>query len=247
MKRNYLLILCVCLGIIFLPMKSRGQLGNESPIPYFRYSATAGLGATLLYGDLERHPVGPAIYLNWNYFLTHGLSIGVEFQEGLLWGEDWVLTDGIRRRALNFYHAGIFGFNFQPIKFMQDDHLRRIEYRQSWARRAVNSIFVGAGMGLTYNLQWNRQRVVDVNDDVLPAHDGKDRGVSYIVTTHAGIELPLHSLKPDLLDSYIWNLVIRGQLGLALNDELDGYSGTYPGNDDRDVYGLLSIGINLRF
>jgi len=259
MRRDYLFILYAFFGIVFCPYFSYSQFGNESPIPYFRYSATAGLGATQLYGDLDKRQVGPALYLRWNYFLTHGISIGLEFQEGLLLGKDLAETDGVVRKATNLFHSAIVGVNFQPIKYLQDDHLRRIEYRQSFGRRALNSVYVGAGVGALYNLQWDKRRVrgpvqsTDGNgntitvENVLPAHQGSNHGLSYIISTNLGIELPLHSLKPDLLDSYVWNLVVNGQLNFSLDDELDGYSGAYPGNENRDVYGLLSVGVNLRF
>ncbi|RQP13113.1 hypothetical protein [Parapedobacter defluvii] len=244
-----------CLFILFIsafPFWGHAQFGNESPIPYFRYSVTAGLGPTLLYGDLEKRQVGGAVYLRGNYFLTHGVSLGLELQEGLLRGKD----ENERRKATNLFHTAVLGVNFQPIKFLQDDHLRRIEYRESFGKRALNSIYVGAGMGVLYSLQWEGQRTkpsvgTPDNGNSVPQQDlimqGRKNGVSYLVSTNVGIELPLHSLKPDLLDSYVWNLVVNGQLNFSLDDELDGYSGAYEGNEHRDVYGLLSIGVNLRF
>ena len=256
MKRIYLF---VALCIFTTPLLTKAQFSDESPIPYFRYSATFGTGVTQLYGDLDKSQLGPAIYLKGNYFLTHGLSIGLELQEGLLRGEDELLDNGLRRKSVNIFHSAIIGVNFQPFKYFQDDHLRRIEYRDSYGKRVLNSAYVGAGMGVLYNLQWNKDRAsgpvgsTDANGNtitintVLPTHQGNNYGLSYLVSTNLGFELPLHSLKPNLLDSYIWNLVVNGQLNFSLDDELDGYSGTYPGNDNKDVYGFLSIGVNLRF
>ncbi len=231
-----------CLLVFLFPPLIKAQFGDESPIPYFRYSVTGGLGPTLLYGDLDSKQVGGAVYLKGNYFLAHGVSIGLELQEGLLRGTDETYIGNSLRETNNFYHAGILGVTFQPFKYFQDDHLRRIEFRESYGKRVLNSAFVGAGMGALYSLQWSKNR-----DWVQPAHHGNDQGFSYIVSTNAGLELPLHSLKPNLLDSYIWNLVARAQLNFSLDDELDGYSGNYPGNDRKDVYGLFSIGVNLRF
>ena len=249
----------VLLCMLAFPYVGYSQFGNESPVPYFRYSVTAGLGVTQLHGDLDKRQIGGAGYLRGNYFLTHGLSVELELQEGLLRGRNGFLTDSVERKTTNLYHAAIIGVRFQPIKFLQDDHLRRIEYRQSFGRRTLNSVYVGAGMGVLYSLQWDKQRAVgevittDNNDQdilvntVLPAHQGNNHGLSYIVSTNIGFELPLHSLKPDLLDSYVWNLVVNGQVNFSLDDELDGYSGDYVGNKHRDLYGLLSIGVNLRF
>lgn len=42
--------------LVLLPFFSNAQFGNESPIPYFRYSVTAGVGANQLYGDLDLRP-----------------------------------------------------------------------------------------------------------------------------------------------------------------------------------------------
>jgi len=237
MRRSCLFILLVSA----FPLFSRAQFGNESPIPYFRYSVTAGGGPTLLYGDLERRQVGVAAYVRGNYFITHGISLGLEIQEGFLRGKD----DDEVRKATNLYHSATLGFNFQPIKFLQDDHLRRIEYRESFGKRALNSVYLGAGMGALYSLQWDGQRTEPGTGN--PISEGRKKGVSYLVSTNVGIELPLHSLKPDLLDSYVWNLVVNGQVNFALDDELDGYSGAYADNEHRDVVGLLTIGVNLRF
>jgi len=240
------------LFVVVFPYFGRAQFGNESPIPYFRYSVSAGLGPTLMYGDLEKRQVGGAVYLRGNYFLTHGISLGLELQEGLLRGTD---EDNVRK-ATNLYHAAILGVNFQPIKFLQDDHLRRIEYRESFGKRALNSVYIGAGVGALYSLQWEGQRNEkpagpNNNNNTIPQGQlllqGSRQGVSYLVNTNLGIEIPLHNLKPDLLDSYIWNLVVNGQLNFSLDDELDGYSGAYTGNEHDDVYGLFTVGVNLRF
>ncbi len=258
MIRNCLIIA----GVFIFPFLVKAQLGNESPIPYFRYSATAGLGITQLYGSLDRQQISPAVYLKGNYFITHGLSVGMELQQGLLRSEDSVAVDGLRRRNVNLYHSVIFGVNFQPFKYYQDDHLRRIEYRESYGKRVRNSLYVGAGVGVLYNLQWDTNRArgpfsstdSDGNeimvDGVLPTHRGSNYGFSYLISTNAGFELPLHRLRPNLLDSYIWNLVVNGQINFSLDDELDGYSGVDPGSNNsnnRDIYGFLTIGINLRF
>src|SRR5690606_13114203 len=189
---------------------------------------------------------GGSLYLKGNYFLTHGVSIGLELQEGLLRGKDSSGTDGIARKTVNLYHGAILGVRFQPIKFLQNDHLRRIEYRESFGKRTLNSVYVGAGMRVLHSLQWDKERAYAAGE-VLPEHAGRNYGFSYIVSTDIGFEIPLHSLKPDLLDSYVWNLVVNGQFNFSLDDELDGYSGEYAGNEHRDVYGLLSLGVNLRF
>lgn len=138
--RRISLFAILCLAIPFL---GYSQFGNESPVPYFRYSVTGGLGANQLYGDLDKRQIGGGVYLRGNYFLTHGLSIGLELQEGLLRGKDSVETDGETRKAVNLYHTGILGVRFQPIKFLQDDHLRRVEYRESVVKRTLNSVYIG--------------------------------------------------------------------------------------------------------
>lgn len=253
----------IALCLFALPHASYAQFGNESPIPYFRYSATAGFGPALLYGDLDRRQIGGGVYLKGNYFVAHGISVGLELQQGLLRGADSAAISGTAadavRKANNLYHAAIFGVTFQPFKYFQDDHMRRIEYRESFGKRVLNSAYVGAGMGVLYNLQWDKRRAygpvestdgqgnIVIVERALAEHAGSNYGFSYLVSTNIGVELPLHRLKPDLLDSYIWNLVINGQLNFSLDDELDGYSGTYAGNEHKDAYGLFTIGINLRF
>lgn len=241
--RKLPLIAVLCFALPFL---GYSQFGNESPVPYFRYSVTGGLGPALLYGDLNKQQIGGSLYLKGNYFLTHGVSIGLELQEGLLRGKDSSGTDGIARKTVNLYHGAILGVRFQPIKFLQNDHLRRIEYRESFGKRTLNSVYVGAGMGVLHSLQWDKERAYAAGE-VLPEHAGRNYGFSYIVSTDIGFEIPLHSLKPDLLDSYVWNLVVNGQFNFSLDDELDGYSGIYPENTSRDSYALLSVGVNLRF
>src|SRR5690606_11272928 len=152
--RRILLFALLCFAV---PYVGYSQFGNESPIPYFRYSVSAGLGATQLYGDLDKRQIGGGVYLRGNYFLAHGLSIGLELQVGLLRGKDDLATDGVVRKATNLYHAATVGVRFQPIKYLQDDHIRRIEYRQSFGRRTLNSVYIGAGMGVLYSLQWDKR------------------------------------------------------------------------------------------
>ena len=231
----------ICFAFPFL---GYSQFGNESPIPYFRYSVTAGLGPNLLYADLDKRQIGGSVYARGNYFVTHGISVGLELQEGLLRGKD----ENEERKTVNLYHSATLGIRFQPIKYLQDDHLRRVEYRESFGKRTLNSVYVGAGVGILHSLQWDKQRAVDLNTgNVLPEHKGRDHGFSYIFSTDVGFEIPLHSLKPNLLDSYVWSLVVNGQANFSLDDELDGYSGDYAGNAHRDVFGLLTVGVNLRF
>ncbi|MEC3881273.1 hypothetical protein [Parapedobacter sp. 10938] len=254
-RLSLFILLCVA-----FPYLGFSQFGNESPVPYFRYSVTAGMGANQLYGDLDKRQIGGGVFLRGNYFLTHGVSIGLELQEGLLRGRDSIATDEVVRKATNLYHAAILGVRFQPIKFLQDDHQRRIEYRESVIKRTLNSVYVGAGIGVLHSLQWDKQRAVGqvettdpitgdsvLVESVLPAHKGRSHGFTYIVSTNVGFEIPLHSLKPNLLDSYVWNLVVNGQLNFALDDELDGYSGDYAGNKHQDIYAMLTLGVNLRF
>ena len=204
-----------------------------------------------MHSDLDKSQVGPSGYLRGDYFVRHGLSVALELQEGILRGVDSIPISGygITRQAIIFYHAATLGVRFQPVKFMQDNHLRRIEYRDSWGKRALSSAYIGLGMGAVYSVQWRSRRAMDnTSDRPYPEYTGKQRGLSYLVQGNIGIELPLHSLKPNLLDSYVWNLVINAQLNRALDDELDGYSGnTSENNDKNDGYGLLSVGVNLRF
>lgn len=253
---------------VLIPFVVNAQSGDESPIPYFRYSVTGGVGMTQLYSDLDHPQIGPSAYLRGNYFLTHGLSLGLELQEGLLRGKDDSPIDGgtlgpssmPNRNANNFYHAATLGVRFQPLKFLQEDHQRRIEYRESFAKRTLNSVYIGGSFGVLYSLQWNKQRIRAQSTDpvtgdpidgvyhVMPEYDGRDHGLSYMISTDIGFEIPLHSLKPNLLDSYIWNLVINAQMNYAFDDELDGYSREVPVNNTKnDSFGFLSLGVNLRF
>jgi|SRR5690606_32160208 hypothetical protein len=230
MKSIFPLLFCC---FFLLPYLVKAQSGTESPVPYFRYSATAGAGVAQLLGDSDQRRIGAAVYLRGNYFLTHGLSVGLELQEGLL------RAGGHEERGAeteNFFHTGVIGVTFQPVKFLQDDHLRRIEYRKSYGIRALESAYIGAGIGGIYSVQIK--------------HDGQLRdnmGLSYLFNANLGIELPLHSLKPNLLDSYIWNLIVNAQANFALDDELDRYHNQTAITESNDKYILLTVGVNLRF
>lgn len=174
--------------------------------------------------------------------------MGLEIQEGLLWGEDEVAVSDVVRKTRNFYHAAMFDVRFQPLKYMQDDHIRRSEYKHSYSQRVLSSAYAGVGVGVIYNLQWDQQRARNSETNVVDEyHEGTDYGLGYFLTTNIGFELPLHSLKPNLLDSYIWSIVVNGQANFAFDDHVDGYSGNYPENSSKDVFGVLSIGVNLRF
>lgn len=242
LERSYLLLL---FGV-FLPFFSTAQFVDDTSTPYFRYALTAGGGGNQLYGDLVNKPIGPSAYVRGAYFITHGLQVGVELQSGALRGEDDVQIDGMVRRALNRYHAGIIDVRFQPSQYFQEAHVRRTEYLHTYGRRVLNSAYLGLGGGSLYNLQWNRERP----QGELPEdshHYGKDEGFSFFVTGNVGFELPLHKLKPYLVDSRIWSLVVNGQANFAFDDEVDGYGGGGEVNTSKDVFGVVSIGVNVRF
>lgn len=231
--------------LLIIPFLSLSQSGG-SPIPYYRYAVSGGGGINFLYGDLNKKQIGGTVFLRGHYFVRHGLSIGLELQEGLLRSKEENVS--LPRRTENLYHAGIVSFRFQPFKYMQDDHMRRTEYRQSYGKRVLNTVYAGLGAGAIYNLQWNKQRAQDPNTDaILPGHEGSDSGLGYFFTTELGVEIPLHSLHPNRMDSHIWSILVNGQVNFALDDEIDGYSGGQPANTSNDVFGVVSIGLQLRF
>lgn len=234
---------------LLLPFLSSAQFGNESPIPYFRYSVTAGVGVNQLYGDLEKRPIGVARLIRGDYFITHGFSVALELQDGLLLGQDESAINETVRTTRNLYHSVILGVRFQPLKYMQDDHIRRSEYRHSYGKRVLSSVYGGAGFGVIYNLQWDRDRPVDTGTGTVtdPYHQGSNYGWGYLFSTNIGFELPLHSLNPNLVDSYVWSIVVNGQANFAFDDHVDRYSGKYPENNSNDVFGVLNLGVNLRF
>lgn len=294
------------LFLLATPFSGKAQLyADESPVPYFRYSATAGIGLTSLAGDLGIRNYKPAGFIRGNYFFFHGFSVGLEYQSGLLNAEDSgrqtlepnvlylgdyisLADPAVPRSARNYYHAVSLDARFQPVKFFQNDYIRRAEYREDYMRRVFNSVYVGVGVGIIHNRLHKSPRpqvfqvpldalgepIIDVSDpsavqtylvntlfpsnpDVYqdpqylpytPAeYQGSDAGFSYFLTTNFGLEFPLHSLRPNGLDSYIWNLVLNGQLNFAFDDHLDGYSGGYMTNTSNDAFGFVSIGVNLRF
>ena len=65
MMRRISLFALLCFAFPYL---GYSQFGNESPIPYFRYSVTAGLGANQLYGDLDKRQIGGGVYLRGELF-----------------------------------------------------------------------------------------------------------------------------------------------------------------------------------
>lgn len=227
------------------PLFCGAQFAHDSQVPHYRYSATAGLGGNLLNGDLKNKRIGPSAYLRGAYFVRHGIQVGAELQGGVLRAEDAQVTGGIVRRTLNQYYAGIIDVRFQPYRFFQKDHVRRNEPRQSLGKKVLHSVYAGAGVGAIYNQQWDRERPQDAEKN--SPHYGADQGLSLLFSTNLGFEVPLHKLDTYRLDSYIWSIVVNGQANFAFDDEVDGYSGQYSENTSKDVFGVLSIGVNLRF
>ncbi len=244
MVRHAFLLLLLCVA---LPLLTYAQFTNNSKVPHYRYVLAAGVGANQLEGDLSDKPVGPSAYVRGGYFIRHGIQAGVEVQGGILRAADGEAIAGIVRRTLNQYYAVILDARVQPYRFFQKDHIRRTEYRHTFGQRILHSAYVGAGLGAMLNQQWNGKRPAGIEDDEPNDHYGKDQSVSLFLSTSLGFEVPLHRLRPFLQDSFIWSVVVNGQANFAFDDEVDGYSGQYPKNTSKDVFGVLSVGVNLRF
>lgn len=227
MKRpKFYLLISIC--FVLYSTSSRAQRSAESSVPYFRYALSGGIGTASITGDLQKKRLGAGSFLRADYYFRHGLSIGIEGQEGILrsGGSNDVEVHPV---TLVFF-SGILGIRFEPLAFIQDDHDRRIMYRKSYLQKAANSAYIGGGIGGLFN--YTRSVAVTTYNN----------GTFFDVIYHTdiGVDLPLSKMHPYIVDSFFWYLNINGQLNFAADSGMDGF----PAKKDR--YGIFSVGVKLK-
>ena len=248
---------------VLFPMFLFAQ-GWESRIPYFRYSIGVDGGINQLYSDLEANkPIGPTARVRGAMFLIHGVELGVEAEVGLLKADNGASSLDSLRFAKNNYTKGSIGVRLYPLLFLQNNHDRRIEYRQGFGKKVLNRVYVGAGFGAIYNKQLGVHEEYSTQppqgSGLLPEpintkFSDQDRGFSFLTVLNAGVDIPLSSLNPNRVDFAIWslNFNVQSNIGTAKGkDIIDGWSA--PGLEEEpigkapDVYNVYSLGLKVAF
>ncbi|SFC55574.1 hypothetical protein SAMN05421747_11483 [Parapedobacter composti] len=226
MKKGLLFAVC-CISLSPY-LQIQAQPGNESPIPYYRYALSAGVGPAYMYGDLQKKHLGGGVFLRGDYFLRHGLSIGLEANQGVTRSGDQ--HDVAVYPVSIFFFSGLFNGRIYPLQFIQSDHDRRIMYRKSYLQKAINTAYVGAGVGAVFNLT--------TSDEVETYNNG--HLLSSFFHTDIGLDLPLSKYDPQMMDTFFWYVCLNAQLNFATNRGMDGFG------EERDRYGLFSVGFKLK-
>lgn len=227
MKRpKFYLLTIACL--ILYSTSSRAQYTVESPVPYFRYALSAGIGPASISGDLEKKRLGVGAFIRADYYLRHGLSIGIEGQEGILRSGDANDVD-VHPVTLLFF-AGMLSARLEPLAFIQSNHDRRVLYRKNYLQKVASTAYIGGGIGGLFN--FTRSTEVTTYDN----------GTFFDFIYHAdiGVDLPLSKMHPNIVDSFFWYLNVNGQMNFASDSGMDGFP------DQKDRYGIVSIGVKLK-
>ncbi|SKB45906.1 hypothetical protein SAMN05660226_01443 [Parapedobacter luteus] len=208
---------------------AQAQFGDESPVPYFRYALSAGGGPAMISGDLQGRLLGGGIFVRGDYFLHHGISVSIEAQEGMLRSGDQ--GDGISPYPVTLlFFTGLASVRFHPLMFIQNDHDRRIMYRKSYLQKAINTAYIGAGLGGMFN--FTRSTAVETYTN------GSRFG--YVYHADIGLDFPLSKMAPYLMDTFMWYINVNGQLNMAADQGMDGFP------DERDSYSMFTVGIKLK-
>ncbi|WP_188747695.1 hypothetical protein [Parapedobacter defluvii] len=239
--------------VVILPSVLCAQ-SVESRIPYYRYHISAEGGINRLYGDLtENTPAGPTFRIAAGMFLIHGFALGLEAEVGLLKADNAAPDLESLNFSKNNYTKAAVGIRLYPLLFLQDDHDRRVEYRQSFGRKVVNRFYLGAGFGLVYNTQLGVHETYAYTDPLLgddipieTAFSERDRGASNLALVNGGFDIPLSSLNPNKLDFFVWMLNLNFQTNLGLGKGKDIIDGWISGNGS-DAFNVYSIGLKVAF
>lgn len=119
-----------------------------------KFDLTAGLGTTLLYGDIKHETnLGFGAVLKLDYKVYKGLYLGVEGQMGRLRakGDDNPLSpDWDPRHVTNqFYYTGLFNATVYPYRFFVNE--RELFRRSGFEKIILNGFYVALGAGGIFN------------------------------------------------------------------------------------------------
>ncbi len=187
----------------------------------------AGIGATVLQGDVEDFNPRLAGRLNLEYNITPYINIGVEGQLGKLAAGDMPSAD--RYTRVNFRGANA------NVRFASGQFFRNLN-----PGSVFGGMYIGAGIGII------NSEVTDINEF---SHDGSP--ISGIVKEFTGYTVPLNlglNLElPRLLGRH--NLVanINYQYNFVQGEDLDGYAYKSTANTSFDGFSFLTVGLKYNF
>lgn len=242
-----------------------------------RFDISAGVGLTLLYGDIKaNNNQAFAGFLKGDYKIYKGFYAGAEAQFGKLHAEginNLYLPEKWDPRKVDnsFFSLGI-NATVYPYRFFVNE--RDLVRKSAFERIVLNGFNIGLGAGLLFN----NYKYVN-RDHVYPDADGVpfDIGEGIINGPHIlqrddlgnevkkyskkekstilprlnlGFSIPLN--KYTTYNNYYYSLVINTQFNFSNNDYLDGYdpftsSGVRPNRAKNDMYNFTNIGVKVTF
>ncbi|WP_093363843.1 hypothetical protein [Sphingobacterium wenxiniae] len=204
--------------LMTIPVFSYGQLKcppiDQSGQGLQKFDVTAGVGPTLLYGDINhRSNIGYGAFLKADYKLYKGIYVGLEGQVGKLkakGNQSIDARDWDPRYVDNSYYAGLVNATVYPYRFFINE--RELLRKGFFERNILYGFHVGIGAGLIFNTykDVNRQfeGYEDADGNIINIHEGLIYGSHDLVYPVDAAGNPIADASP----SPRWHKNVRNTL-----------------------------------
>ncbi|TKC12846.1 porin family protein [Pedobacter polaris] len=204
------------------------SLGLFAQTNFYKISIGGGAGTTLAFADLNKKTLAFAGYGTLDYFITHYVNIGFEFQKGELAGGD-ITFDPNNRQFINSYISGTGNIKVQLGEFLTQYHLNNVILNN------LRGLYAGVGFGYIKN------KISNVRYYGENYYPGADKSVEGIVPINLGINFYF----PDKWDHTRYAINLNLQNTIAIGEGLDGYGSS--GAKHNDMYSYFSVGVRYHF
>lgn len=199
---------------------------------FYKLSIGGGAGFTRSYADLHEHNFGEAIYGTVDFFITPFLSLGFEAQNGTVKGG----LSNLEPSGLRFKNS------FRAVTANGKVYLGAfIDYQQSTFLEHIKGLYLGAGVGLIQNRNFD----LKYNNRNEPDRVHKAFTKEAVIPLNLGFNYYL----PNKYGYYRYVLNANYQSNITLGEGLDGYdpSTIRFENGNPDVYTYLTLGLKYNF
>lgn len=217
-----------------------------------RFDVSAGVGVTLLYGDINANKnQGLAGFIKGDYNVYKGFYAGLEGQFGKLKAKGFpnynVPSKWDPREVDNSYFTLGLNITAYPYRFFVNE--RDLARKGFFERNILNGFNIGLGMGVLFNnYKYVNRETTYLDDDGMPFSVGEnimngphqviklDDGFGHItqekifskkekstILPKVNIGFSIPLNKYTTYQNYYYSLVINTQFNFSNNDLLDGY------------------------
>ncbi|MEJ5962172.1 hypothetical protein [Pedobacter immunditicola] len=199
---------------------------------FYKLSIGGGAGFTRSYTDLQEHNYGEAFYGTADFFFTPFLSLGFEAQNGTVKGGQSNLEPSGLRFKNSYRSATANGKVYLGAI---------IDYQHSTFLEQIKGLYLGAGVGLIQNRNFDLKRSNRDEPDRVYKAFSKEA----IIPLNLGLNYYLHNKNGH----YRYVLNANYQTNITLGEGLDGYdpSTIRFENGKPDVYTYLTLGMKYNF